>query len=269
MRIVVVTTAVVGVVVALSSSSQARAQEAALTPCKSPDDVLAGIVIPVDGAGGVPTNVTPFVGANAGALELLLVGDDGAEVPAQIEAIAIGDPNGVSAGAVGTIKRIVPAGELNPGQNFTIVADGAVLTHFTIGDGADTEAPGAPEASAGNGCDGQSGTSITIGVATDDAVLFVGVVDGQPVIGGGARLDGVASQNDELVVFGTGSGEVNVAGVDLAGNVGASTPVKVDFPQVAGFCSCASSAPARAPVCALGVVVMAGAIGFRPRRRRA
>jgi hypothetical protein len=236
--------AVAVVVVVIAVAGGARAQGEALNACRSPDQVLAGLVIPVDGAAGVPTNVTPFVGGGGGALELLLVGDDGAEIPAQIEAIEVGS----AIGASGTIKQIVPAGELNPGQNITVVADGAAVTHFTVGgDGADTDAPGAPDVGVGSSCEGQGGTTLTVGVANDDAVLFVGVVDGQPVIGGGARVDGVASQNDELTVFGTGSAEVNVAGVDLAGNVGASTPVKVRFPEVPGF-SCASTASSSAPL---------------------
>ncbi len=245
---------------ALLSAGAGRAQD-----CRTPDEVLAGIVIPADGTSGVPTNVTPFVGTG-GALELLLVGDDGNEVPAQIEAIAVGEPGGIGVGAAGTIKRIVPAGDLNPGENITVVADGAAVTHFTVGTGRDDQAPLAPDASVGESCNSQAAASITVGVATDDAVLFVGVVDGQPTLGAGARFDGASSGSGQLVVFGSGSADVNVAGVDLAGNVGASTPVKVQFPDLPALCACTSSSSGPGALGAAAGVVL-GAVFLRPRRR--
>ena len=239
-------------------AAPARAQE-----CETPEQALAGLVIPADGATGVPTNVTPFVGGG-GALELLLRGDDGAEIPSQIEVIAVGNALGGQA----TIKRVVSAGVLNPGQNVTVVADGAAVTHFTVGDSVDSAAPGAPDATLAGDCS-RGGASITVGVANDDAVLFVGVIDGVPAIGGATRLDG-ASKGGPLVLFGTGSAHVNVAGVDLAGNVGAATPVDVKFPKLPDAFGCSCAAPSSRALPWSGCVLVLGAVlvSGRPRPAR-
>ena len=253
--------ALVLVVTALSAPAALAQLDCAVAP-----SILGFDTIPFDGAGAVPTNVTPLVtGAD---LELRLVGPGG-DIPATVEDILVLGSFGVQA----TMRRVVPAGDLSPGQSITIIADGQARSTFLVGDDRDDAAPAAPEAGVndvvggiGGACPRQS--SLIVGVASDDAALFIGVVDGQPALGGGVRLDGV-SANDELVLFAEGAVNVNVAAVDLAGNVSASVPIEAELPKVA-LCECAAGSSSRTPWTAEGLV--AGALAFiavgSPRRRR-
>jgi hypothetical protein len=225
---------------ALLVGADAQAQ---LDPCAPQQSSLRGFdVLPSQGATGVPVNATPFVtGAD---LELRLVGPDGNDVPTTIEDMLVLGSFGLQT----TVRRLVPAGDLSPGETITIIADGSVRSTFTVGDAADGDAPAVPDAVVDGVSEGVNASacgpiqsSVTVGVAAEDAVLFVGVVNGQPALGAGVRLDG-ASTTDELVLFTEGAVEVNVAAVDLAGNVSASVPVNVDVPKVPpGFFACASS----------------------------
>ena len=230
---------VVTVVLALVLAPDARAQ---LDPCAPQQLSLRGLdVLPSEGANGVPVNATPFVtGAD---LELRLVGADGSDVPTSIEDMLVLG----SFGAQSTLRRLVPAGDLSPGETITIIADGQIRSTFTVGEAADGEAPSIPDAVVDGVSEGETNacgpiqSSVTVGVASQDAAFFVGVINGQPALGAGVRLDG-ASTTDELVLFTEGAVEVNVAAVDLAGNVSASVPINVDVPKVPpGFFSCASS----------------------------
>jgi uncharacterized protein (TIGR03382 family) len=263
MRILVVTPLVLVLVLVLVLF--AGAAHAQLDPCAPQQISLRGIdVLPSEGATGVPINATPFVtGAD---LELRLVGADGNDVPTSIEDMLVLGSFGVQS----TVRRLVPAGDLSPGETITIIADGSIRSTFTVGDGADGEAPAVPDAvvdgvteGVTNAC-GPIQSSVTVGVASDDAAFFVGVINGQPALGAGVRLDG-ASSTDELVLFTEGAVEVNVAAVDLAGNVSASVPIDVDVPKVPpGFFSCASSSSTGvAPFAVFALLLV-----MRPRRAR-
>lgn len=259
MRILVVTV-VLTVVLALAPAASAQ-----LDPCAPQQLSLRGLdVLPSEGANGVPVNATPFVtGAD---LELRLVGADGSDVPTSIEDMLVLG----SFGAQSTVRRLVPAGDLSPGETITILADGQIRSTFTVGDAADGEAPSIPDAVVDGVTEGETNacgpiqSSVTVGVASQDAAFFVGVINGQPALGAGVRLDG-ASTTDELVLFTEGAVEVNVAAVDLAGNVSASVPINVDVPKVPpGFFSCASSSPA-----ALTPMALAALCALALRRRHA
>jgi hypothetical protein len=253
------------VVIALAFASMfAPAVRAQLDPCAPEQQSLRGLdVLPTSGATGVPQNATPFVtGAD---LELRLVGPDGNDVPTSIEDMLVLGSFGLQS----TVRRLVPAGDLSPGETITIIADGSVRSTFTVGDAVDGEAPASPDAVVDGVTEGTTASacgpiqsSVTFGVAAEDAVLFIGVVNGQPALGAGVRLDG-ASTTDELVLFTEGAVEVNVAAVDLAGNVSASVPVNVDVPKVPpGFFSCASTTPSDLAVPFAGLSCLAW------RRRR-
>lgn len=261
MRILVVTS----FAGALLLCAAARAQ---VDPCAPQQSALRGLdVLPLDGTNGVPRNATPFVtGAD---LELRLVGADGTDVPTSIEDMLVLGSFGVQS----TVRRLVPAGDLSPGETITIIADGSVRSTFTVGDAVDGEAPVLPDAVVDGVNEGVNASacgpiqsSVTVGVAAEDAVLFVGVVNGQPAVGAGVRLDG-ASTTDELVLFTEGAVEVNVAAVDLAGNVSASVPVNVDVPKVPpAALSCASSTGATGADAGLAALAL-GAWAMGRRRR--
>jgi hypothetical protein len=264
MRFLVVTFVASLVLVGADASAQ-------VDPCAPQQNALRGLdVLPVSGATGVPVNATPFVtGAD---LELRLVGADGNDVPTSIEDMLVAGSFGVQS----TVRRLVPAGDLSPGETITIVADGSIRSTFAVGDAADGEAPSVPDAVVDGVTEGANASacgpiqsSVTVGVAAEDAVLFVGVINGQPALGAGVRLDG-ASTTDELVLFTEGAIEVNVAAVDLAGNVSASVPVNVDVPKVPpGFFSCAStSAAGMAPFAPFALALCALPLLTRRTRRR-
>lgn len=260
MRILVVTAVLV-------LAPAARAQ---LDPCAPEQQSLRGIdVLPTEGATGVPINATPFVtGAD---LELRLVGADGNDVPTSIEDMLVLGSFGLQS----TVRRLVPAGDLSPGETITIIADGSIRSTFTVGDAEDGEAPSIPDAVVDGVTEGSTTacgpiqSSVTVGVASQDAAFFVGVINGQPALGAGVRLDG-ASSTDELVLFTEGAVEVNVAAVDLAGNVSASVPLNVDVPKVPpGLFSCASSSSTGVAPFAVALALLAfDATTLRRARRR-
>ena len=220
-------------------------------------NVTGFTVFPLDGSDGVPVNATPFVvGAD---LEAVLLDASGNPIPAQIQDLLV-------LGEFGTqqiVRRLIPDVELPEGSLVQVQSDGSIVSTFTVGAGADTDAPVVDAAldeteqgsrdSTGFECGYQS--FARIGVAGEDAAFFVGVKDGQPEFGGAVRFDG-ATSTDQLFVFGEGGATVNVAGVDLAGNVGAAVPVEVEFPEL----SCASGGmPLVLALCALLVRVKAAA----------
>lgn len=267
----------VGVVVIVVVIVVVNPASAQVDPCAPQQLSLRGIdVLPVDGTSDVPTNVTPFVtGAD---LELRLVGPDGNDIAATPQDMLVVG----SFGAQSTLRRLVPAGDLSPGETITIIADGQIRSTFTVGGTADGEGPAAPDALVDGVLAGDTTacgpiqSSVTVGVAGEDAAFFVGVVNGEPTVGAGVRLDG-ASASDELVLFTEGAVEVNVASVDLAGNVSASVPINVEVPKgPPGLFSCAStSASASTSAFAMDVsapvfasVLLAGAAMRRRRRAR-
>lgn len=236
-----------------------------------PCDLLtpaAGFVVPADGTPGVPTDVTPFA---AGAdLELALHDGAGNVIPATIEDLVL---TGV-AGADVVVRRALALDAVAPGTDVLVLVDGSVQSTFTVGAAPAAAPPTGPEAALAGVTQGQGGADpcgsyATIGVASEDAAFFVGVVDGQPTVGARARWDGV-SASDELVVFAEGKHTVNVAGVDFAGRVGAAVPVEIDVPAALA-CACASARGARwptAPLLALLLVVAARRFGPCVERRR-
>ncbi len=230
----------------------------------------ADFVVPADGTPGVPVDVTPFA---AGAdLELSLHDGAGNTIPATIEDMVL---TGVG-GADVVVRRALPLGDLAPSTDVLVLVDGSVQSTFTVGAAPTAAPPVGPEAALagvtqGQGAVGDCGSYATIGIASDDAAFFIGVVDGQPTVGARARWDG-ASAGDELVVFAEGKHTVNVAGVDFAGRVGAAVPVEIEVPAALA-CACAStrastSTSARAAGVALAVALVAGLRRRRPARPR-
>jgi hypothetical protein len=172
-----------------------------------------------------------------------------------------------SVGAGTVFRRAIPGGDLVPGQTIRVVADGQVRSTFVVADFSDDDAPAPPGASLQDvrTC-GPVQSAVTVGVASEDAVFFIGLVDGEPTLGGGVRLDG-ASSSDELLLFASGSAVVHVAAVDVAGNVSASVPVEVSAPAL---CTCATSSDARGSAAALmGAVLLALQLRLSRARSRA
>lgn len=233
--------------------------------CAPPAQANLGFeVIPFDGTADAPTNTTPFV--TGVSLEARLIGPDG-EIPSTLEDMSIVG----GFGARTSVRRLIPAGDLSPGQTITVEADGQIRSTFTVADFRDDAAPDAPGAAV-DGVDGggagecPSSSSVTVGIqvpleGVGDAAFFIGAVNGQPTVGADVLIDG-ASATEEMVLFTQGSVEINVAGVDLAGNVGASVPLKVDVP-FRPACECTTSSPS-APA---GLIAL-GALAFVARRRR-
>lgn len=230
--------------------------------CQTPDQVLEGLLVPNDGASGVPVDVTPFVANTAATAldDLHISGPDGVALDADLQDLALGTGY---AGA--SIKRVVPKSALTAGQTFTIRAGGEVLATFGTGSSTSTT-PGAPDASLGSECapSGVFGSGVSIGVKSGDAVLFIADVNGEPQIGGQVTLGAVvdAARGGPLELFGSGAATVNVAAVDFAGNVSASTPVKVTFPpSPLEACSSAGGMP-------FAWIVGAGLLARRSSRKR-
>jgi hypothetical protein len=235
--------AIVLALTSLLGAVTARATE----PCFSPAGLLGGLSIPGDGTAVAPSNVTPIV--DGGALEIRLVGPGGDE-PIAIEDLFI--DGGLSRA---TLRRLVPRGPLSEGQSYTIIVDGQVRSSFTVGAGLDLIAPAPPDASFTGGAD--SCGAAFVGVASEDAAFFIGAVNGQPVIGANVSLNGLAAAGaGNLVLFGTGSAVVNVAAVDLAGNVSASVPVEVVVDELGLSCA-AGGAGAASGLGALALLALA------------
>lgn len=228
----------------------------AIGPCFDAPGVLGGLSIPPDGTAEVPTNATPIV--DGGDLEVRLVGPDGVDVPVDLQALFVEGGSGEAA----SLQRLIPAGELSPGQTYTLIVDGQLRSTFTVGLAADTEPPANPDASFEGGSDGCG--AAFIGVASDDAAFFIGVVDGRPVLGADVRLNGLSLPSmDNLVLFGTGTAQVNVAAVDFAGNVSGSVPVDVVLESSPVSCASGGKQGSAGLALALGLLVL------RPRRREA
>ncbi|HEY4219813.1 MAG TPA: hypothetical protein VGO62_00690, partial [Myxococcota bacterium] len=164
------TVVVVVVVVMVGALALPARADAIVKLCDDPATALTGLVIPAEGTQNAPTNVTPFVGDGQGSLELALLDPEGNTVETTLEHLG-----GGGLGPSTTLTRLVPVGPLAPGSNFTVVANGAAITHFTVGTDADTTAPGATTASEAGGvaCNGSASAEFTVGVATNDAVLFI------------------------------------------------------------------------------------------------
>lgn len=251
------------------SSGAARAQ--ALDCAPSQLSLRGFDVLPLDGTTAVPTNATPFV--SGVDLELRLLGPDG-EIASTIEdMIVVG-----SFGAQSSLRRLVPAGDLSPGQTITIEADGQLRSTFTVADTRDDAAPDQPGATVDEVAAGETSacgplqSSVTIGLqvpvdGVGDAAFFIGAINGQPTVGAGIRVDG-ASSTDQLVLFTEGAVEVNVAAVDLAGNVSASVPLNVEVPQVA-LCQCTRSSRGTIGYALLGLAFLVRTRSLRGRRTRA
>ena len=231
-------------------------------PCDPFVDSSGFNVIPADGTAGVPTNVTPFaVGVD---LEMQLRDAAGNDIPATFEDMVLAGVGGVEA----TVRRALPLDELGPGTEVLVFVDGSVQSSFTVGEAPDVVAPTGPEAVL-DGVTQAQGTAYcggssfaTIGVASEDAAFFIGVVDGQPTVGARARWDG-ASGSDQLFIFAEGQHTVNVAGVDMAGRVGAAVPVEVDIPPALA-CACGASGRGGG---AATMFLVAFVVGARGRRR--
>jgi hypothetical protein len=239
-------------VVALAYATEARPCDRAVAP-----NVVGFTVLPADGARDVPTNVTPFV--SGADLELVLLDAQGREIPSTLQdMLVLGEFATQTA-----LRRVLPDLELPPGATVQVRADGAIVSTFTVGDAADVTPPLVEAALAGTAQGARDTTGFScayesfarIGVAGEDAAFFVGVKDGAPELGAAVRFDG-ATSTDELFIFGQGGARVNVAGIDLAGNVSASVPVDVELPEL----GCAS-APSAWPLALL-------AVAFSSRRSR-
>ena len=237
------------------------------------------IVLPADGATGVPLDTRVWVGSQwntddgtgeAGFAETELLGPDGARVPGSMTGI-VSRQDGLSV--------FTPDAPLAPNTRYTVrVEAGGLESTFTTGEARSAGAPGVPEAEVletevdPNREESACGpVAVALLRVRHDGVLALADREGSATYDP-ARADGSVTGLTEEDTFSLGtslclhtwpeadegaSTEVRFAAVDLAGNFsGWSAPVEVDL----GGCGC-GAAPGGAGL--LGLVALA-----RLRRRR-
>jgi hypothetical protein len=243
----------------LLTASSARATP----PCVGATTELS---VPAFGAVDVPINVTPFV---AGASQLpRLVDDAGLDVPINVDRMAIIDAGD---GPDGEVLRLLPLAPLEAGRAYRVVEGTRDVTTFTTapGDVVDDEAPLAPEAIMPERYyDNCGATQLEIPDGERDrigAALFI-VAATAPSIEDEAEWMGAGEFEESVLVHGAlHRATLQVAAVDLAGNVSESTPVDVRLPP-ASCMGCSSSGVDGAP--ALFALFALCSLLFPSRRAR-
>jgi hypothetical protein len=219
--------------------------------------------IPVDNAIDVPVNVTPLVRIRdqfGAALDPVSLHDPaGNEVECQRVIVSAGDEQ---------LLKLIPTTVLPASTTYEIVSGDTVLSSFTTGLSADTEAPPIPELSGPR--DSQR-TSLIVSTSAEASVVLAAIgVD--PVLDDGAEAGAVAEPGSFEIFGPPGRVEVRAVAVDLAGNISAVATLDAEILEEssAGGCTielpagCAST-PGSAPL-ALGSALLLMLRGRRSRR---